>query len=272
MIFRCGAWLLVIALAGCVSAPQDSDPQLDPGLDLARYQMLDLSHPYNAETLYWPSSPSAFEHGELEYGTTEEGYFYSAYTLGTPEHGGTHIDAPIHFHADGLTVEQLALEQLILPVVVLDVRAEAAADPDYTLTMDAINAHEAKHGAIVPGSAVLMWTAWDQYWPDALGYLGDDTPDRTTHLHFPGFGVQATEFLLQERQVRLIGLDTASIDHGPSTDFLVHRLTGAAGVPGLENLTGLEQLPPTGATLIALPMKIEGGSGAPVRVVALVPR
>jgi len=234
--------------------------------------MVDLSHPYNAQTLYWPSSPSAFEHGELDYGHTEAGYFYSAYTLGTPEHGGTHIDAPIHFHAQGQTVEQIALSQLILPVVVLDVRDQAAQSADYRLSLADISAYEQQYGQIQAGSAVLMFTGWDQFWPDAKTYLGDDTPNRTTHLHFPGFGVPATRFLIEQRGVSLIGVDTASIDHGPSSDFLVHQLVGEANVPGLENLTGLDKLPASGATLIALPMKIEGGSGAPVRVVALLPR
>ncbi len=270
-------WLLLWIAAGC--APLEQPPVLahtevaaaELSLVLDRVRTVDLSHPYNSHTLYWPSSPSAFEHGELDYGITPGGYFYSAYTLGTPEHGGTHLDAPIHFDAQGKTVEQLTLDQLMLPVVVIDVVPQADNNSDYQLTVADVTAFEAQYGPIAEGSGVLVRTRWDRFWPDAKTYLGDDTPKRTTHLHFPGFGAPAVSYLLAERGVKLIGIDTASIDHGPSREFEVHRIISAANVPALENLTGLQYLPPKGAFLIALPMKVEGGSGAPARVVALVP-
>ncbi len=261
---------VLVLTAGCAQQP-GAAPQDLAAAALADRQWVDLSHPYNQQTLYWPSSPSAFKHGELDYGMTEGGYFYSAYTLGTPEHGGTHIDAPIHFSAGGQTVEALPLEKLIVPVFVIDVTAQAEADRDYLLQVQDIVDFEARYGTIPGGSGVLMRTRWDRYWPDARNYLGDDVPRRTTHLHFPGFSTAAAAFLVRERQVALIGIDTASIDHGPSQDFMAHRVVAAADVAALENLTGLQHLPPTGAWLFALPMKIEGGSGAPVRVVALLP-
>jgi kynurenine formamidase len=240
-------------------------------IDLQNSKIVDLSHTYNDKTLYWPNSPTKFEHKELAFGETEAGYFYSAFTLATPEHGGTHLDAPIHFDRDGNSVEKIPLKQLILPAIVIDVSEKAAENRDYLMQVSDIEAFEKKHGKIPAGSAVLLRTRWDQYWPDAKTYLGDDTPGKTTDLHFPSFGVEATKFMIEERGIALIGIDTASIDYGPSQDFEVHQVVGAKNIPDLENLTNLDELPATGATLIALPMKIEGGSGAPVRAIAIVP-
>ena len=234
------------------------------------FEVIDLTHVYDDETLYWPTSPSAFEHEELAYGMTDAGYFYASYWLGTPEHGGTHIDAPIHFYEDRRTVDQIPAADLMLPVFVIDVSEYAAADPDYVLSLEDIHDFEAEYGEIPSGGAVLMRAGWSQYWPDALSYLGDDTPGDASNLHFPGFGPKAMRFLIEERGVKLIGVDTASIDHGPSKDFPVHQITGEHNVPGLENLANLDALPPAGAFIIALPMNIGGGSGAPTRVVGMV--
>ena len=234
------------------------------------FEVVDLTHVYNNETLYWPTSPSAFDHDELSYGMTDGGYFYSSYWLATPEHGGTHLDAPIHFYEGKRTVEQIPVAELFLPLIVIDVSEQASANPDYRLSLEDVQNFEAAFGPVPAGSAVLMRTGWSDSWPDALSYLGDDTPNDASNLHFPGFGAEAVRFLIEERRVKLIGIDTASIDHGPSKDFMVHRIAGEHNVPGLENLTNLDGLPPAGAFIIALPMNIEGGSGAPARVVALV--
>jgi kynurenine formamidase len=254
-------------LALCPVLPASPDP-----LDLSNVTMVDLSHSYGDDTLYWPTSPTRFSHETLAHGETPGGYFYSAYSLCTPEHGGTHLDAPIHFHKDRQTTEQVPLENLILPVVIIDVQAKAKADPVYRMSVADVAAFEAEHGPVPAGSAVLLRTGWDRYWPDAKSYLGDDTPGDASHLRFPSFGAEAVKLLVEERQVRLLGIDTASIDYGPSDSFPVHRLLGDADIPALENLANLTDLPQTGATLIALPMKIKGGSGGPARVVALVPR
>ena len=239
-------------------------------LDLADYRLVDLTHPYNADTIYWPTSPSKFELTELAFGETTGGWFYSANSLCTPEHGGTHFDAPIHFAADGIPADAVPLDDLVAPAVVIDIAAQAEADRNYRLTVDDVLAFEKRHGRIAAGTIVLLRTDWSERWPNAREYLGDDTPGDASRLSFPSYGADAARLLVEQRGVVLLGVDTASIDYGPSTDFPVHRIAAARDVGGLENLTGLAQLPPTGATLIALPMKIEGGSGAPVRVVALV--
>jgi kynurenine formamidase len=105
-----------------------------------------------------------------------------------------------------------------------------------------------------------------------MAYFGDSTPGRATNLHFPGFGAEAARLLVDERSVAGLGIDSPSVDYGPSADFQVHRIGAAKNVFNLENLTGLDRLPATGAYLFALPMKIEGGSGGPVRAVAVVPK
>lgn len=240
-------------------------------IDLSTHTIVDLTHAYGPSTLFWPTSPTTFSLEKLAYGQTEGGFFYAANSLCTPEHGGTHLDAPIHFAERGQTVEQIPLDRLIAPAVVIDVTAQAAEDRDYRATRDDVLAFEKTHGRITAGTIVLLRTGWSRHWPDAKAYLGDDTPNDASKLSFPSYGAQAARILVEERQAAALGIDTASIDYGRSTDFQVHRIAAGANVPGLENLTGLDRLPPRGALVIALPMKIEGGSGGPVRAVALVP-
>ena len=233
--------------------------------------MVDLTHPFTPETLYWPTSPFGFKLDQLAYGPAVGGWFYSAYAFSAPEHGGTHLDAPIHFFEGGRTTDQIPLDQLIAPAVVIDLSGRAAADRDARLTVEEIRAHEAVHGAIPAGALVLLRTGWDAKWGDRLAYFGDSTPGDASKLHYPSYGVEAATLLVEERKVAGLGVDTPSIDFGPSADFAVHRVIAAKGAIGLENLKGLDQLPAVGAIVIALPMKIASGSGAPVRAVALVP-
>jgi kynurenine formamidase len=265
VVVSAGALALAV-VSGTVS------PVRSQALDLDHYQVVDLTHPLNADAVFWPTSPTTFELEQLAYGRTDSGYFYSANSFATPEHGGTHIDAPIHFDAGGQTVDEIPVAQLMGRAVVIDVRVQAAADPDYTLTEADLAAFEGQHGDIQPGSIVLLRTGWSERWPDAKAYLGDDTPGDASNLHFPSFGPEAVRVLVEHRRIAALGADVASIDYGMSQDFMVHRIAASANVPGLENLTNLDQLPATGAWVIALPIKIEGGSGGPVRAVALVPR
>lgn len=266
---RAACWIALLTATAAAGAPGKS---ASPGLgDLSRAKLIDLTHPFDDKTIYWPTAPSNFELKKLSYGETAGGYFYAANSLCTPEHGGTHLDAPIHFAKDGKTVDQIPLRQLIAPGVVIDVSATATADPDYRLSIEDLRRWEKQHGNIPSGAVVLLRTGWGKRWSDKKRYLGDDTPGDASKLHFPSYGKEAAEHLVRERRVAALGVDTASIDHGPSKDFIVHRIASAAGVPGLENVANLDQVPLTGAWIIALPMKIAGGSGGPLRIVALVP-
>jgi len=240
-------------------------------LDISEYQLIDLSHSYNSDTLYWPTSPTKFEKKELSFGETADGGFYSAFSISTPEHGGTHLDAPLHFAADGLATDQIPLQNLIGNAVVIDISKQAASNRNYLLSVSDILSFEDRYGRINQGDIVLLRTDWSKFWPDAMPYLGDDTPGDASHLQFPSYGEDAARLLVEERKVAVLGVDTASTDFGKSKDFVVHRIAAARNVSNLENLTNLDRLPPTGAVVFALPMKIEGGSGGPVRVVALIP-
>ena len=256
----------LVALLTAMLAPEAQ------AFDARAYRLVDLTHPFNTDTIYWPTEPMHFELTRLAYGDTPAGYFYSANTFCAPEHGGTHIDAPIHFAQGKRTLEALPLEQLIAPAIVIDIARNTFGDRDYRLTRQDVLDFERAHGVIAPGSIILLRTGWGRFWPDRKRYLGDDRRGAAARLSFPSYGDKAARLLVEERRVAALGVDTASIDYGRSQDFIVHRIAAAKNVPGLENLTGLEALPPRGATLIALPMKIEGGSGGPVRVVALIPR
>jgi kynurenine formamidase len=252
------ALILGLTLAG--------QPRIDP----AAQRIVDLSHAFGPKTLYWPTSPTRFKLDSLARGETPGGFFYSANALSTPEHGGTHLDAPFHFSERGRTTAEIPLEQLVAPAVVIDVAAKASADRNYRLAAQDVWAFEKQHGPIARGTIVLLRTGWSRHWPNAKAYLGDDRPNDASKLSFPSYGADAAKQLVEERGVAALGIDTASIDYGPSTDFIVHRIAAAQNVPGLENLTNLDQLPPRGAIVIALPMKIEGGSGGPLRAIAMV--
>lgn len=254
---------LSLASACAGSRGPSASPQATPCL-------VDLTYPYDEHTVYWPTSPSKFEKDTLFYGSTEGGYFYSSFKISTPEHGGTHIDAPIHFAEGQDTTDEVPLERLIARGVVIDMSAAAANDPDAVLSVEHIESFEQTHGGITRGTIVLIRTGWARYWPDTKAYLGDDTPGDASRLHFPGISEAAAQSLVA-REVAAVGIDTASIDRGASKDFLAHRVLMNAGIPAFENVANLEQMPARGAEIIALPMKIAGGSGGPLRIIARVP-
>ncbi len=256
--------LISLLFAGCATARAP--------IDLQRAELVDLTYPFNQQTLYWPNSPSGFELKRLAYGKTPAGFFYSSNAFCAPEHGGTHLDAPIHFSEGGVSADQIPLQQLVAPAAVIDITAKTSSDPDYRLTVGDIADWEARNGAIQPGMIVLLRTGWGSRYPDRKRYFGDDTPGATDKLHFPSYGEDAARYLVRNRHVAAVGVDTASIDYGQSRDFIVHQIANGANVPGLENIANLDRLPQRGAWVIALPMKIAGGSGGPLRIVALIPR
>ena len=232
-------------------------------------KVVDLTYSFDDSTIYWPTSkPFTWE---KEAWGRSDGFWYTAARYSASEHGGTHLDAPIHFGEGGLTVDQIPLSKLIGEAVVIDISHAAAKDPDYLLTARDITDWEEKNGRLPDHAIVLIRTGWGRFWGDRKKYLGTDVPLDTSNLHFPGISREAAELLVRQRSVDAVGIDTASLDRGSSRDFVAHQLLNGANVYGLENIANLDRLPPRGATLIALPMKIGGGSGGPVRVIAILP-
>ncbi|HVN91492.1 MAG TPA: cyclase family protein [Candidatus Binataceae bacterium] len=233
-------------------------------------KLVDLTYVFDTNTVYWPTEPPLvhqFEH----YGMTPGGYFYSSAKFAAPEHGGTHMDAPIHFSANGMTADQVPLSSTVGPAVVIDFSSRTAQDPNAMLSDDDIKRWEAAHGPIPDGAIVVARSGWGQFWPDKKHYLGTDKHDDVAHLRFPGFSIEAIKFLLENRKAVAIAIDTASIDPGNSKDFPVHRAWLGANKPAFENLANADKLPPTGATLFCVPMKMGKGTGAPTRIFALLP-
>lgn len=233
-------------------------------------QVLDLTYPFDRDTVYWPNN-RPFQWEQTDWGMTSGGYWYASAVFSASEHGGTHMDAPIHFGQGRRTVDQIPVQELTGPAVVIDVRSQCARQADYELAVDDVLAWESQHGGLPDGAIVFMLSGWGERWPDRGRYLGTSTVNDPRSLHFPGFSAAAAEFLVKQRKVRGIGIDTASIDPGRSADFPVHRILGAADVYALENVAALERLPPRGATVWALPIKIKGGTGGPVRIIAVMP-
>jgi kynurenine formamidase len=261
--------LLLGMLLGCMCGCAATTLSRAGGLPIDSSKLVDLSYSFGPETIYWPTA-EPFRLQRVALGRTPAGYFYAANNISTAEHGGTHMDAPIHFAQDRLTADRVPLSSCIGPAVVIDVTRQAAADPDYRLTVEDLLAWERAHGRIPAGAIVVMHSGWGARWPDKKRYLGTDVPLDVANLHFPGYSQAAAEMLVQ-RNIAALAVDTPSIDYGQSKDFIVHQIIGAANKPAFENVANVDRLPPKGATIIALPMKIEGGSGGPTRIVALLP-
>ncbi len=231
--------------------------------------LIDLTYPLSPEGLYWPTG-SAFEHEREGWAINEKGYWYASGSFSSPEHLGTHIDAPIHFAENGLTLAEIPVDRLIGPGVLIDISDKCSMDSDATLQPEDLDVWESQHGPIPAGAVVIVRSGWEKFWPDWNAYYGSDTPEDVSTLHFPGIS-EAAAMVLAERGVAGVGIDTASIDPGVSSLFEAHQVLGAANVFNLENLTNIESLPPSGFAIIAMPMKIADGTGAPARVVALIP-
>ena len=266
-------YLMVLwALVSC-NERSTSEPGSQAQQQPKKKVIVDLSHTYSDETVYWVTARE-FEMDTVFEGQTEKGYYYSAYNFSTAEHGGTHIDAPIHFSEGGQTVDQIPLGKLIGPAIKIDVSSKALNNPDYLISIADLKDWEHQQGIHIPdGSIVLLQTGFSQYYPNKVEYLG--TNERGEHaiklLHFPGLSPEAAEWLVQNRNIASIGIDTPSIDYGQSQYFKSHVILLGQNIPAFENLTNLDQLPAKGFEIVALPMKIQGGSGAPLRIVALLP-
>lgn len=259
-------WLRLIAAVSTVGVTFSAAAQ-----DISSGRWIDLTHPFNEQSVYWPTA-DMFTTTEVFHGQTDGGWFYSAYNFSAAEHGGTHVDAPIHFAEGGNTTDQIPLSQLIGPGYVIDVADQAAENVDYQVSAEDIVAFEAQHGVIPEGSIVLLNTGRAGLYRDREAYMGtaERGEEAVALLRFPGLGADGAALLI-ERGIGAIGIDTPSIDHGQSADFATHVALMTNDIPAFENVADMSALPPTGSTIIALPMMIEGGSGGPLRIVAHIP-
>lgn len=242
-----------------------------PAAEFPGGKIIDLSHPFNAQTIYWPTEDGfKFEKGPD--GFTAQGYYYAANRFCAPEHGGTHIDAPKHFAISSHTVDQIPLEQLMGNGIVIDVMKQSEANRDYLVSVEDFSAWEKLHGQIPNGAIIFLRTGFAKYWPDRVKYMGTDErgAGAVAKLHFPGLSPDAARWLTTNRMIKAIGLDTPSIDYGQSTLFESHQILFAKNIPAFENLGDMSELPAQGFFVIAMPMKIGGGSGGPLRVAAIV--
>jgi kynurenine formamidase len=264
---RIAVLLASAILAGCGSALPDYSGVFDG----TGGQWVDLTHSFSESTIYWPTDTTGFVLEEQAFGLTDGGWFYASYAFESAEHGGTHLDAPIHFAEGRRTNDQIPLSGLIGPAAVVDVSGRA--HPDYLVTVEDLIAWEEQNGLVPEAGILLLRTGWSSRWEDRTAYLGTELtgPDAVPALHFPGLDPQAAQWLIDNRAVVAVGIDTPSIDYGQSADFRSHVVLYSENLSGFENVTNLELLPPTGSFVVALPMKIEGGSGGPLRIVAFVP-
>lgn len=261
--------LLVVFAAAC-SQPAKKAPLADI---LAEGKWIDLGYDFSDKTLYWPNNPTGFKLDTQFNGITTTGFYYSSNAFFTPEHGGTHLDAPVHFAKGKWSADEVPLQQLLGEAVVIDVAGAANNNADYQVTVSDVEAWEKINGRI-PDNAILFFkTGWGKFYPDAEKYLGtkEKGQEAVAKLHFPSIHPDLAAWLVKNRKIKAVGIDTASVDYGQSKDFKTHQLLYAENIPGFENIANMEQLPVKGAYIIALPMKIKGGTGGPLRIIAWIP-
>jgi len=229
-----------------------------------RAKVIDLTQPLNSSVPTYDGKANEFKYQILST-VDKDGYGSGAFF--THEHLGTHIDAPVHFCPGGTSIDQIDPSNLLLPAAIIDVQEEVKKNPDYSLTREKIKEFEKKN-TIPPHAAVLLLTGWSKrYFIDGQ-YRNVDSKGV---MRYPGFSLEAAKYLVNDHKIAALGIDTLSIDNGPSQDFPVHKFVLSHGLFMVENLANLDQLSNNGTVVIFAPLKIEGGTGSPARVLALVP-
>ena len=265
--------VIMLSFADCAGNQTKSGPShlvSAPLISFDETKIVDLTYDFDDKTIYWPTA-KAFQWEKESWGKSAGGYWYAAARYSASEHGGMHLDAPVHFGEGKSATDEIPLSRLVGSAVVIDISKVCEKEPDYRLTVDDIAIWEKSNGMIPADSIVLVRTGWGKFWPDKKKYLGTDKPGDVENLHFPGISREAAETFVQQRKIDGVGIDTASMDYGQSKDFIVHQILNGANIYGLENIANLERLPARGAGLIALPMKIKGGTGGPARIIAVLP-
>ncbi|MDT7831956.1 cyclase family protein [Flavobacteriaceae bacterium S356] len=258
----------LLILIGCNTPKVKEQPKEN---NLSKSKIIDLTYTFSKETIYWVTARE-FELDVVYKGDTDKGYFYAANNFATAEHGGTHIDAPIHFSKTGQTVEEIPLNRLMGNAIKVDVSTNALNNPDYLVSIKDFEDWEAKEGKIPDGSIVILETGFSRYYPDKVKYMGTDKRGEhaVKELHFPGLSPEAAQWLVDNRNIHAIGIDTPSIDYGQSEYFKSHVILLSKNIPAFENVANVAQLPTKGFQIIALPMKIKDGTGSPLRIIAVL--
>jgi kynurenine formamidase len=264
---------LTLAFAACSNpspAPSPAPPAAPAAFPAG--PLVDLSHAYDTQAIFWPTA-EPFRLEKVADGVTPAGFYYASNNFFTSEHGGTHMDAPVHFAQGSHAADQVPLDRMVGPAVVIDVTEASRQNADYQVTVADFQKWEQQNGPVDSNAIVLIRTGFSQHWPDAARYLGTNErgPGAVPKLHFPGLHPDAATWIVANRPIKAIGIDTASIDYGQSTLYESHRTLYAKNIPAFENLTSLEQLPIRGAFIVALPPLIFIGSGAPLRAIAILP-
>lgn len=263
-------FLLIILPLVLISCEQKTEGSL--AREIAKDKWIDLSYDFSGQTLYWPTANS-FRFDTAFNGVTPAGFYYEAYNYCAAEHGGTHLDAPSHFAKGRWSTDQIPLDRLTGEAAIIDVSANALRNPDYQISVADVEAWEKENGRLVDDIMIMFRTGYGSFYPDAKKYLGTDErgTGAVAKLHFPGIHPDLASWMVKNRKIKAVGLDVASVDYGQSQDFKTHQILYEQNIPGFENVANLDKLPVKGTFIVALPMKIKGGSGGPLRIVAIVP-
>lgn len=264
------ATVLILLLIGCNEQAQHATLQQH----LSAGKWTDLSYDFSDKTLYWPNNPTGFKLDTQFNGTTPAGFYYSSNAFFTPEHGGTHLDAPVHFAKGKWSADEIPLQSLMGEAVVIDVSNKTKNNPDYLITVKDAELWEMANGTITDDAIVFFKTGWGKFYPDAEKYLGTKAKgdSAVANLHFPSISPELAAWMVKNRKIKAVGVDVASVDYGQSKDFKTHQILYAENIVGFENVANIDALPVKGAYVIALPMKIKGGTGGPLRMIAWIPK
>ena len=265
-------WVLILPIVFLFSCSEKNEKDESIAEELSEGKWIDLTYDFSDKSIYWPTA-NGFKLDTAFNGVTPAGFYYEAYNYCAAEHGGTHLDAPVHFAKGKWTADEIPLEKLTGEAAVINVSDRALQNADYLISVSDIESWEKTNGRLPDDIIILFRTGYGSFYPETKKDLGTDErgADAVAKLHFPGIDPAAAEWLVRNRKIKAVGLDVASVDYGQSKDFKTHQILYEQNIPGFENVANLDKLPVKGAFIVALPMKIKGGSGSPLRIVAIIP-
>ncbi|XP_076086797.1 isatin hydrolase-like isoform X2 [Mytilus galloprovincialis] len=234
------------------------------------FKVVDLTHDHSNTTINWPGNPE-YNFTILARGKTAGGNWLEMNYVGTAEHAGTHLDSPSHFYKNRNRTHNIPLEKLIGPGVIINVKNKAATNVDYQVSIDDLKQWESMYDQIPENAIVIMNSGWHERYPNASLVFNTDSPTDSSTFHFPAWHEDTIEWLISERSVNVVGVDTPSTDFGQTKTFAVHISLGKANISGAENVANLDAIPESGSMIFVAVTKIYDGSGGPARIFATVP-